>query len=175
MSIETIRRDLLSMEQNDLLKRVHGGAVTTCDMISFHDLNVRNDEHPHEKQEVAEIAMQYIEEGDVIGIDAGSTAISFANTLKKYFAELTVVTHSLDVFNILYRHEKINVLLCGGGTLCKVKMLFMVILRWNLYLDSSDENYILADSSKFEKTALLKVDDMKSEYFYITDSRLPEE
>lgn len=40
---------------------------------------------------------------------------------------------------------------------------------------SSDEIYVLADSSKFEKNALLKLDDMKQEYVYITDSKLSEE
>ena len=40
---------------------------------------------------------------------------------------------------------------------------------------TADQAYILADSSKFEKTALLKLDDMKPEYIYITDGALPEE
>ena len=40
---------------------------------------------------------------------------------------------------------------------------------------SSDEIYILADSSKFEKTALLKLDNMKPEYIYITDNSLQDE
>ncbi len=37
---------------------------------------------------------------------------------------------------------------------------------------SSDLVYILADSSKFEKKALLKLDDMRNDYYYITDSNL---
>ena len=40
---------------------------------------------------------------------------------------------------------------------------------------SSDEIYILADSSKFKKKALLKVSDMKKEYIYVTDSDISEE
>lgn len=40
---------------------------------------------------------------------------------------------------------------------------------------SSDEIYILADSSKFEKKALLKVSDMKKEYTYVTDGNISEE
>lgn len=39
-------------------------------------------------------------------------------------------------------------------------------------IECSDSIYILADSSKYEKNALLKLDDMKTEYTYITDSRL---
>ena len=37
---------------------------------------------------------------------------------------------------------------------------------------SSDKVHILADSSKFEKTGLLKLDSMKTEYVYVTDSSL---
>lgn len=36
-----------------------------------------------------------------------------------------------------------------------------------------DQAYILADSSKFERTALYKVADMRPEYIYVTDPELP--
>ena len=39
-------------------------------------------------------------------------------------------------------------------------------------LDCSDSVYVLGDSSKFEKTALLKLDDMTPKYTYVTDSAL---
>ena len=40
---------------------------------------------------------------------------------------------------------------------------------------SADEVIVAADSSKYEKSALLKVSDMSPSYLYITDSNLPEE
>ena len=42
-------------------------------------------------------------------------------------------------------------------------------------IQSSDDIFVLADSSKFEKKALLKVEEMKKTYTYVTDSDLPEE
>ena len=42
-------------------------------------------------------------------------------------------------------------------------------------MQNAENVYILADSSKFEKRALLKLCDMKQEYCYITDNSLPEE
>lgn len=39
----------------------------------------------------------------------------------------------------------------------------------------AEEVLILADSSKFEQKALLKLSDMKREYTYITDGELPVE
>lgn len=209
VSIETIRRDLLSMEQQNLLRRVHGGAVTAGEMLPFHTLELRNEEHPDEKLELSKIAMQFIQEGDIIGVDAGSTAISFAHTLKEHFSKLTIITHSMDVFNILHRHAEFTLLLCGGHFMQdenafygELALNFMdqlhmqkaflfpsgISLKFGLcdyqqelaqmqkkLLDCSDTAYILADSSKYEKTALLKIDPMKPEYIYITDSGLSED
>ena len=42
-------------------------------------------------------------------------------------------------------------------------------------IKSSDEIFVLADSSKFEKKALLKLDNMKTEYRYITDCKINSE
>ena len=42
-------------------------------------------------------------------------------------------------------------------------------------LKSMDDIYVLADSGKFEKKALLRIEDMKKEYHYITDSKLSDE
>ena len=40
--------------------------------------------------------------------------------------------------------------------------------------ETGNNIYILADSSKFEKTALLKMDEAKREYIYVTDSKMPD-
>ena len=42
-------------------------------------------------------------------------------------------------------------------------------------LQCCDQAYILADSSKFERTALYKVAEMRPEYIYVTDPELPEQ
>ena len=39
---------------------------------------------------------------------------------------------------------------------------------------AADQCFILADSSKFERSDLLKQDDMLPDYIYVTDSGLPE-
>lgn len=44
-----------------------------------------------------------------------------------------------------------------------------------MLLKHCDQAYILADSTKFEKKALYKVDDMRREYIYVTDPELPVE
>ena len=97
VSIETIRRDLLAMELQGRLSRVHGGAVAKKDMKPFFDLKKRSAEQCRQKSEISFKAMDCISNGDIIGIDAGSTAVLFAEALKEHFSRLTVITHSLDV------------------------------------------------------------------------------
>lgn len=209
VSLETVRRDLLVMEQKGLLTRVHGGAVTKNDMKQFLCLPERNKEHSEKKNELASKAVKFISEGDVIGIDSGSTAIHFAEALKDKFTKLTVVTHCMDVFERLANYKEFSVILCGGQymrtentfygelTLNMLDLLHVskafifpaaLSLKFGLcdhrtelpqiqkkLIDIADEVYILADSSKFEKTGLLKTSDMKPEYKYITDSDLKSE
>ena len=208
VSIETVRRDLLYMENQKLLKRVHGGAVKVGDMRSFPSLETRNHSKTEEKSSLAKRAMDFIREGDFIAIDCGSTANCFAEVLKETKINLTVITHSIDIFDILKPAPNIEVLLTGGQYMKKensffgtfaIDMLSRIHVQKSFIFPSAislengicdfqpdlyaiqkklieigDEIFVLADSSKFEERALLKIDDMRPEYKYITDGRLPE-
>lgn len=208
VSIETVRRDLLFMENQKLLKRVHGGAVKLGDMRSFPSLEMRNHSNTEEKTSLARKAVTFISDGDFIAIDCGSTANCFAEVLKDSTLELTVLTHSMTVFDILSKNKYFNVILIGGQFMAKenafygtlaLNMLDSVHVKKSFIFPSAislefgicdfqpdlyaiqkkmieigDEIFVLADSSKFEERALLKIEDMKSEFTYITDSALPD-
>lgn len=209
VSIETIRRDLLAMEQSEKLTRVHGGAVAKSGMKPFKELKERNKEFGEQKYALSLKAAEFVSDGDIVGIDSGSTAISFASVLKERFSQLTVVTHSMDVFEILSGHKDFSVILCGGHYLREENAFYgeltldmlnslhiqkafifpsAISLRYGIFdfqkelyqiqkqmTRSADEIYILADSSKFEKTGLLKLSNTKQEYIYITDHSLQDE
>lgn len=206
VSVETIRRDFLAMEKAGRLTRVHGGAIAKSGMKTFMDLQARNKEFEAEKKELSFKAMDFIKEGDIIGVDSGSTAVAFAAALKARFSALTVVTHSIDVFEVLRDYKSFTLILCGGHYLSEENAFYgelpldmlrglhlqkafifpsAVSFEYGIYdyqkelhqvqkqlISSSDRIYILADSSKFEKTGLLKLADMNPEYHYITDSAL---
>ena len=72
VSSETVRRDLLKMEEQKLLKRVHGGAIALNKMKEFEDLEARNKENGALKQSLSKIAVKTVVEGDVIAVDSGS-------------------------------------------------------------------------------------------------------
>ena len=76
VSIETVRRDLLEMEQNGLLIRVHGGAVLNSDMKPYMNIPDRNKMQVEQKYALALNPLKFISDGDIIGIDSGSTANS---------------------------------------------------------------------------------------------------
>ena len=209
VSIETVRRDLLLLEQQGRLSRVHGGAVAKNDMTPFSDLEQRNLEFVEQKNALSERAMAFINEGDVIAVDEGSTAMLFAKALKAHFDTLTVITHSLDVFQALNHHKNFTLILCGGHflpqenafygplvleSLCHLHAQKVFIFPSAVSLEHgiadyqsdlfpvqkqlfsvADSVFVLADSSKFEKTALLKVADMNDEYTYITDDALSDD
>lgn len=112
VSIETVRKDLLTLELNNKLKRVHGGAVRTGN-VSYVSLQERNRMNISEKHELSEHAAEFIKDGDVIFVDAGSTSVQFAKVLKR-FETLTVVTYSLDVCEELKGYKNFELILCGG-------------------------------------------------------------
>ncbi len=117
VSIETIRKDLLILESQGYLSRVHGGAIKVDNIKPFFDFQRRTTENSEQKTRLAKRAVEFISEGDVIGIDTGSTALILAAAIKESFTDLTIVTHSLDVFNELHGLKKFKVILCGGHLL----------------------------------------------------------
>ncbi|MBR2343824.1 MAG: DeoR/GlpR transcriptional regulator [Clostridia bacterium] len=208
VSVETIRRDLLTMERAGLITRVHGGAVRHGSMKSYPTLSERNRTHEEQKRELAEKAAALVCVGDIIGVDGGSTAVFFAEELSRRVSRLTVITYSLDVFNILSRISDFKVILCGGTYMPEENSFaghMTIEALSNIHVQkgfifpsavsmengiadfsedicplqarlirSSDEVFILADSSKFEKNALIRIDDMRKTYTYVTDSSLDE-
>ncbi len=204
VSIETVRRDLLELEKQGKISRVHGGAMLVSEMKKFIDLPSRIEDNKDNKIALCETAVMFVKDNDIIAVDSGSTAIYFAHALKKRNLKLTVITHSVDVFEILNNEEKINVILCGGHYLKKEKAFYGTltldmlsrlhagkaflfpsaisvnrgIMDFNnelaqvqeRMLYTADKVYFLADSDKFEKSALIKICDMSSNHIYITDS-----
>lgn len=114
VSAETIRKDLINLESEQKLLRTHGGAVSMSKKKMLRPLSERMQSAVRQKSELAYVACGFIENGDVIAIDEGSTAVEFAKELVKRDLKITAVTHSLDVFNILSANEKIDLILCAG-------------------------------------------------------------
>jgi len=109
----TIRRDLTDLEKAGLARRVHGGAVSARARSYEPSLLVRSSENMAAKQLIGKRAASLVAEGDSIAIDSGTTAIEMAKNLSGR-RNLTVITPSLLVANILSNRSDIRLILTGG-------------------------------------------------------------
>ncbi|MEG0513644.1 MAG: DeoR/GlpR transcriptional regulator, partial [Clostridia bacterium] len=50
-----------------------------------------------EKEEIAQVALHYVSEGQSIVLDHSTTCLSFAHVLKNHFHALTIVTNSMEI------------------------------------------------------------------------------
>ena len=113
VTTETIRRDLSELQEQRLLRRVHGGAVA-WETSEFEPLLVvRNDQHDDEKRRMAKLAVHELPDNGTIIIDSGSTLGRFAEAVPAT-ATLRVVTNSLPIAQTLAEHDAVEVLVIGG-------------------------------------------------------------
>ena len=113
VTTETIRRDLSHLQRQQLLRRVHGGAVP-MDHHGFEPLvAVRIDQHDSEKRRIARLAVREITRDSAVMIDSGSTLTRLAEVLPVDM-NLRVVTNSLITAQVLADKEGVNVLVLGG-------------------------------------------------------------
>lgn len=113
VSIETIRRDLEFLEKEGLLTRVYGGAVLNRKKAAEPLYEQREIKNYREKSAIAKRAVELIEDGDVLGIDIGTTAREFARELLGR-KRVIVLTNSMPIAEILSEDENIRVIMLGG-------------------------------------------------------------
>lgn len=102
---ETIRKDLSVLENNNKLRRIHGGAIQYFQLGKEPHLEKRMWNYNNQKQKIGELASTYIKDDDIIALDVGTTTIHIAKSLKNV-NNVTLVTHSLVIAEILnYRLE----------------------------------------------------------------------
>lgn len=97
VSIDTVRRDLDQLDRAGLLIRTHGGAVSIEDgPRTDRGLDVRLRMQTAEKERIATIAADLVEDGSVIMLNAGTTTLAVARALRKH-RELTIATNNLRI------------------------------------------------------------------------------
>lgn len=115
VSVDTVRRDLKAMEQEGLIKYVHGGACLPETMLSLSHFNGREIIHSEEKREAARKALAYIKEGDVVALNSGTTNTVLAQELATLNLNITVVTNNYAALNILMQNLSIHLIAVGGN------------------------------------------------------------
>jgi len=109
----TIRRDLDILENQGLLRRVHGGAVSRRGRSYEPPFMLRTSENLENKIRISQAAADLIQNGDSITLDVGTTTLEIARHLQNK-QDLTVITPSLQIANELINHPGIRLILTGG-------------------------------------------------------------
>ena len=120
----TILRDLLSLEQEGVLKRVYGGAVKVNSSTNEISANIRKHTNTIQKNIIAEKALKLISVGESIFLDSSTTALALAKKISEKQLEITIVTNNFEIINEL--KENINIkIICPGGELQKSTLSFI--------------------------------------------------
>jgi DeoR/GlpR family transcriptional regulator of sugar metabolism len=109
----TIRRDLTVLQKNGLLKKTYGGAVLTAPPEMNISVRYRQTRNLAAKRGIGKLAAQFIKDGDIIYLEAGSTCyeiIPYMATKKN----VTVICNSLYLMSRLHELSQHHVILTGG-------------------------------------------------------------
>ena len=115
VSLETIRRDLTALADAGSLRKVHGGAVRfqTAQEDTF---ALRSQVNRAAKQAIGQYATTFINSGDSLFINAGTTTAIFAEYLTDK-ENLTIITNCASVANTAWHDGNNNhkIYLLGGA------------------------------------------------------------
>ena len=113
VSRETIRKDLRQLEQQGMLKCVHGGAVFESRVSQAYDVHQHMIKCVDEKKAICAAAAEWIRDGDSIAI-AGSTTTEYLGSYLMERSDITLVTNSIYIADCTAGNPSNKVILLGG-------------------------------------------------------------
>ena len=203
----TIRQDLEKLEEEGLVIKEHGGAFLKNVESNVRSFSLSHQENLDKKEAIAHKCIEFIEAGDTIILDSGSTTTEIAKKLKG-FKNLTVITNALNIALILGGEPGIEVIVTGGEfkpptlsvtgqkaadffTGLNAQKLFLATAGISLkagltypsisdlvvkkaMINTADVTYLVADSTKFGKSAFASLGALSLIDFIITDEGIEE-
>lgn len=110
VSKNTIRRDVQQLVESGEFNKVYGGVcVNRSTLVPFNDRKSRSQ---MEKRNIAKSAAKFLEDGDIIFIDSGTTTLELLSYIKGM--QLTIVTNNIDFVLGALPYECLNVFSTGG-------------------------------------------------------------
>lgn len=204
VSAMTIRRDLAVLEKMGAVTRTHGAATLSKETYYRQKMALNVDE----KQAIARTAAEYIQAGDTIFLDAGTTTFEIARLITDV-PSLTIITDDIKIAFFLSQSSDADVMCCGGliqkETGCifghfanqmlayiqmtkafigaaSINSQFAVLTPTvdkvslkRLIISNSEESYLVVDSSKFNRRALMKINTLAQYTAVITTKQFNEQ
>ena len=187
VSLETARRDLETLQDMGIVRRIHGGAV----LVSASGPSSANNPHTNnnsysEKKGIGFHAASLVGHGETLFLGNGTTVLEMAHHLKS-LKDLTVITNSIMIVNALINSDVKLIVLGGtlknneqiiyshdteqafekyyvdkaffscGGISDKGVTDYGDVLDRNRLAEHTQEMILLADSGKFGRNAKVKV------------------
>ena len=113
VSVETIRRDLRSLEESGRVRRSYG-RVTAADSGSFESSRDFREQHlTDEKERIAKAAVRHLEDAETVFLDEGYQPLLVGRALPTD-RDLTVVTASLPTALEMAERPRTQVVVIGG-------------------------------------------------------------
>lgn len=187
MSMNTVRMDVAALVKKGSVKKVYGGVCSNRQnsLVPFEERKMKNIE---KKRSVCKAAAELVDDGDIIFVDSGTTAMYLTDYLDQH-KNVTVLTNNLNLIMRAVPYENIQVI-CLPGILERKTNSFVsaetgkILERYNIKkaffaatgvmengdvtnsssleyeikreaMKNSEHAYLLLDSGKFGKSALL--------------------
>ena len=113
ISEATARRDLETLSSQGKALRVHGGVIAVEQAPPELPILERENEQGDEKARIGRAAAALVGNHETIFLGSGTTVLEIARNLRDH-KNLTVITNSLPVLNILAGNKEITVVSLGG-------------------------------------------------------------
>jgi len=113
ISTVTIRHDLNELNKLGLIVRSRGGAVASTRLTKELSVKEKHKENHKIKKQLGAAVAQFINDGDAVLLDSGTTTEEVASCLGKH-KDLIVMTNGLNIANELSGFENCDVLITGG-------------------------------------------------------------
>ena len=203
VSTMTIRRDLQMFERQGLLQTNCGEAYLIKQLVHEPSFAVKSEQNILQKQNIGYQAAQFVEDGDTIILDCGTTPLQMLSFLGG--KRVTVITNSWPSAHFIAGNAKIKLIFAPGeyyevsagmtGPLTveffgriHADKVFMGAHGFSVengvtepYIEynskkalmaAGKEHFLLVDSTKYEKTFLMKYADLEEFEHIITDENL---
>jgi DeoR/GlpR family transcriptional regulator of sugar metabolism len=111
-SESSVRRDLVRLEQDRVIKRVHGGALAVQPRGHLLDYSWQRERRSDEKRRIGARAASLVGDDQTVILDGGSTVACVAEHLAQ--RSLRIITNSLAIVRLFHDSRDIDVTLTGG-------------------------------------------------------------
>lgn len=112
VSVDTLRRDINQLTKEGKIKKIYGGIKLIESQFGESTIDERMISHLEEKNSIAQKCSEYINDGDCIYLDSGSTTFQIAKYIKNK-KNLTVITNSIPIILELMNSD-IELIIIGG-------------------------------------------------------------